>query len=107
MDILNPLLSNPISLGIILNMAKSFIQGLFKKVDDQGLAEKNKGWLEPLLIVLTVITSGISQAMQGHLAQVDMTTLMNWLQAALIQYFAAKGTGTETVTKVANKVAGK
>jgi hypothetical protein len=111
MDFLAPLLTNPVSAGIIVQMVKNTLKGVFKGIDDKGTVQEHKGWLEPTLLVLTVLTSAIGLALQGHLADMNLDSLFIWFQSLLTQYMISKGTGTvmttQAVTTVVNKVAGK
>lgn len=104
-NILMPLLTNPISLGVIVKVFQDFLKGLFLKADKDQLAQQHKGWLEPTLMVLTVITSAISLALQDKLHELDLNSLTIWIQALVTQFVVSKGTGGKTVQELGAKVA--
>lgn len=98
------LLANPLIQGMILSQVKAFIEAALKKVDDEGLAKKNEQWLQPLLVVLTLITSAITLALQGQIHTLDLSALQTYLVAAVNMYLGAKAAGSQTVTNLTKKV---
>lgn len=105
--IINAILSNPLAQGMILGQVKTFVQALLQKVDDQELGVKNQAWLQPSLVVLTLLTSAISLALQGQLHTLDLTSAQALILATiqtLIGAHASTATGSQTVTNLANKV---
>ncbi len=104
-DLLMPLLTNPISMGIIVRFVQNFLQGMFQSVDDKGLAKEHKGWLEPTLMVLTVLTSAVSLALGGKLHELDVTNLVLWGQALVTQFYVSQGATSNTVKGLGAKTA--
>lgn len=104
MDIVNSLLAQPVVQGIILKQVIDALKVYLKQVDDQGLAKEAEGWLHPTLIVLTLITSAISLALQGQLHNLDLSQLQVYLAAAIQTYLGAKAAGTKTTQELTKKV---
>lgn len=107
-ELILSLLTNPLIQGMILGQVKSFLEAAAKQVDAEKLAEKNKVWLQPALVVLTLITTGITLALEGHLNNPDfLTNVQNYLLVAANMYLGARATqaaGSKTVTNLAKKV---
>ena len=107
MEIVNTLLAQPVVQGMILGQVKAFLEALAKKVDDEGLAKQHVSWLQPALVVLTLVTTAITLALQGQLHTLDFNQLQVYLVAAINMYLGAQASqaaGSKTVTKLADKV---
>lgn len=103
------ILTNPLAQGMILSQLKAFIQGLLKKVDDDGLAKQNEAWLHPTLLVLTFLTSAVSLALEGKLQSLDVSAALTLLLATVTQMYiaaqASNATGSKISTNLGTKVA--
>lgn len=107
MDLVNELIKQPLVQGLVLKQLMDMVKVWLKKVDDEGLAKQHAGWLQPSLIVLTLLTSAISLALQGQLGSLDLSQLQVYLLAVIQTYVGAKAAGTVTGQKLANKVSPK
>lgn len=107
---LTSLLTLPAVQGVILGQLKVFLQTAFQNIDNSGAAQAQAKWLQPALVVLTLITSAVSLALQGQLHTLDVSALQTYVIAAVNMYLGAQASqaaGSKTTTALAAKVSGK
>lgn len=100
MDLINVLLTNPVTQGMIAKVVISTLQTLFQKVDADKSVDQVQPWLQPTLAVLAFIVTCGTLAMKHELASAPVQVALDWV----FMMVAANGTGTKTITNAVSKV---
>lgn len=105
--LLHSVLVNPISMGLVQKFVVDFIKSQLKSVDASGVVTKYKGAVQPIVFVLTALTTALDQALNGAASGFDPTALVSYFMTLYATSIAAhvvvKG-GKKEVEKVVDKV---
>lgn len=100
MSLTTAILMNPLVMGIILKNAMECIRELLGQVDESGKLKDQK-WLEPASIILSLLATAASLAASGHLADLDLNVLKDFI----LTYLGTRAAGTATLKALTrNKV---
>jgi hypothetical protein len=90
---LSPLFSNPVVVGALIATGLKAIQKFLEKLDaEKALAPYDKH-LKLIYIVTTFLASTAELAMHGHLSQVNLEAVINFVSVYLPMYVGGKAMG--------------
>jgi hypothetical protein len=89
-DILKMIMSNPVSMGIIMNIISKMLHNGLTAVDKSGAETSNMPTLNTLYLILTFLLAAVTAAMKGQLGTLDLTALLNLIQTWLPILIAGK-----------------
>lgn len=104
--ILNGVLQNPVSMGILTKFLGDVVKGQLKNLDSSGALVKNKAVVQPIVFVLSAIVAVLSAAMEGNAASYDPSSFLSFLTMTYLSAVGADQTlkgGKAAVAAVAKK----
>lgn len=87
--ILAPVLTNPVSLGILTKFLSDVAKTQLKHLDSSGALTKNKAVVQPIVFVLSAIVAVLSSGMEGNAQSYDPSAFLSFLT---MTYLSAVGT---------------
>ncbi len=87
--ILNSVLQNPVSLGIMTKFLGDLAKSQLKNLDASGALVKNKAVVQPIVFVLSAVVAVLSAAIEGNAQSYDPSALLAFIATT---YLAAVGT---------------
>ncbi len=90
--ILNSVISNPVSLGIITKFLSDALKSQLKSLDQSGAIVKNKAVVQPIVFVLSALVAVLSSAMEGSAANYDPSSLISFIAATYLSAVGADQT---------------
>lgn len=102
-NIVGSLLNNVAVQAAVAKIVVDVVKAMLKKVDDEHLVDKAKGWLTPSVAVLAAIVTAGHLALSGNLADLNVQAIVDYVMA----YLGIRGAGTVMAQKAAVKVSEK
>lgn len=87
---LSPLLTNPVVMGALITTGLNSVKPMLKKVDEGKLLEPYQKHLHIVMLVLTFLVSALQSGLSGHLADLDLNQVANFLNVYLPALVGAK-----------------
>lgn len=90
--IVNSILSNPVSLGVITKLVGDVLKTQLKNLDSSGALVKNKAVVQPVVFVLSALVAVLSAGIEGNAQSFDPSSLVSTIVTVYLSAVATHET---------------